>query len=136
MGFGPDSWRTVVRADTISAPVADRQVSTPLEKFAAERRLSYAAGANLPSEGTTLGKSGKVEGAASGKLPQRGQGDHGPLLLHETHTDADDHTHTTTCRLTIVVSFRRRCLSGSRAARTTSASNSPTASSASGATAI
>jgi hypothetical protein len=103
MGFGPDSWLAGAGADTISAPVADQQVSTPLEKFAAERGLSYAAGANLPSEGTTLGKSGKVEGAASGKLPSGGEATMAHYSYTETYTDADDHTHTTTYRLTIVV---------------------------------
>jgi len=33
--------------DTISAPVADQQASTPLEKFAAERGLRYGASAAL-----------------------------------------------------------------------------------------
>jgi hypothetical protein len=74
-----------------------------LSKFAEGHGLAYTATAELPTEGSTLGEKGKVDGAASGKL---GDGLEGTLAHYSyvyTWTDADDHTHSETRHFTIVV---------------------------------
>jgi hypothetical protein len=83
--------------------VADQQLSTPLEKFATERGLAYAEHASLPDQGSTLGESGKVEGAAVGKLPSGIDATLAYYSYVHTWTDADHHTHSETRHFTFVV---------------------------------
>lgn len=64
-----------------------------LQKFAETHGLAYAERVDLPQQGSTLSHSdGKVEGAATGKLPGGIEGS----LIHYTYTytwtDSDDHT--------------------------------------------
>ncbi len=91
------------RPDTIPAPVADPQSSSPLEQFAAQNGLRYAAHGSLPEQGSTLSQGGAVEGAASGALPGSGKGTLAHYSYVHTWTDSDHHTHSETRRFTVVV---------------------------------
>jgi hypothetical protein len=83
--------------------VAEPKTSTPLEKLAAERGLLYAEHVKLPNQGGTLGAAGKVDGAASGKLPSGLDGTLAYYSYVHTWTDSDNHSHSETRHFTIVV---------------------------------
>ena len=75
-----------------------------LQKFAQDRGLAYAERVDLPQQGSTLSHSdGKVEGAATGKLPGGIEGSVVHFTYTYTWTDSDHHTHTETRRFTLVV---------------------------------
>jgi hypothetical protein len=75
-----------------------------LAKFAQDRGLAYAERVELPQQGGTLTRSdGKVEGAATGKLPGGIEGSLVHFTYTYTWTDSDHHTHTETRRFTLVV---------------------------------
>ncbi len=83
--------------------MTDPQSSDSLAKFAEMNGLAFAASASLPSQGDTLAKGGRVEGAASGELA----GAIDATLAHYTYTytwtDADNHSHSETRHFTFVV---------------------------------
>lgn len=75
-----------------------------LSKFAQNHGLAYAERVDLPQQGSTLSHSdGKVEGAATGKLPGGIEGSLVHFTYTYTWTDSDHHTHTETRRFTLVV---------------------------------
>ncbi|HEX5525700.1 MAG TPA: hypothetical protein VFX44_00715 [Solirubrobacterales bacterium] len=75
-----------------------------LQKFAETHGLAYAERVDLPQQGSTLSHSdGKVEGAATGKLPGGIEGSLVHFTYTYTWTDSDDHTHTETRRFTLAV---------------------------------
>ena len=84
--------------------MADAKGADSLSEFAAANGLGYSQRVDLPEQGSTLSRSdGKVEGAATGKLPGGLEGS----LVHYTYTytwtDSDHHTHTEVRKFTLVV---------------------------------
>jgi hypothetical protein len=84
--------------------VATAETGDSLAKFAESHGLAYAKTVQLPEQGGTLTRSdGKVEGAATGRLPGGIEGSLVHFTYTYTWTDSDDHTHTETRRFTLVV---------------------------------
>ena len=84
--------------------MTDSQTPGPIASFAQQRGLAFAASSSLPRQGSTLDHdNGKVEGAASGKLPGGIEGTLAHYTYSYTVSDADDHTHTVHRKLTLVV---------------------------------
>ena len=83
--------------------MAGTETSDQLAKFGAGHGLAYTATAQLPEQGATLSKSGKVDGSASGKLADELEGTLAHYSYVYTWTDADHHTHSETRHFTLVV---------------------------------
>jgi hypothetical protein len=84
--------------------VAASETQNPLAVFAAAPGLTFATSAELPQQGATLTRDGgKVEAAASGKLPGGIEGTLVHFTYTHTTTDSDNHTQTEVRRFTLVV---------------------------------
>jgi hypothetical protein len=75
-----------------------------LSGFAEAHGLAPSTSSELPTQGTILSQSsGRAEGAAKGSLPGGIEGTVVHWAYDYTVTDSDDHSHTETRRLTLVV---------------------------------